>query len=88
VAIENHRIIRKGKAAYAMVQDSMWDAPYYSPFKRIGGVTLSTFVVNLIIIWSMTLLLALILYLDGLRKAINAPSVFVMQIRRMVKRVV
>jgi ABC-type multidrug transport system ATPase subunit len=88
VAIENHRIIRKGKAAYAMVQDSMWDAPYYSPFKRIGGVTLSTFVVNLIIIWSMTLLLALILYFDGLRNALNAPSVFVMQIRRMVKRAV
>jgi hypothetical protein len=88
VAIENHRIIRKGKAAYAMVQDSMWDAPYYSPFKRIAGVTLSTFAVNLIIIWSMTLLLGVILYFDGLRRAIHAPSKFWMQIRRLLKRAV
>ncbi|MFM7311340.1 MAG: hypothetical protein ACKOZY_12085, partial [Flavobacteriales bacterium] len=88
VSIENHRIIRKSKSAYAMVQDSMWDAPYYSPFKQVFGITLSTFAVNVLVIWGMTILLAVLLYFDGMKRVIDAPAEIIKRLRMFVKRAV
>ncbi|MFM7814338.1 MAG: hypothetical protein ACKO66_07455, partial [Flavobacteriales bacterium] len=87
-SIENHRIIRKWNSAYAMVQDSMWDAPYYSPFKQVFGITLSTFAVNVLVIWGMTILLAVLLYFDGMKRVIDAPAEIIKRLRMFVKRAV
>lgn len=44
---------------------------FFAPRKKIFGVDIDTFLVNLTVIWSMTLVLIITLFADGLRKLMN-----------------
>ena len=46
-------------------------AHFYAPSKRLFGNRLDTFWANMIVIWTMSLILGISLYFDGLRKLIN-----------------
>ncbi|MDA0972293.1 MAG: ATP-binding cassette domain-containing protein [Bacteroidetes bacterium] len=42
----------------------LFDMPFYSPEKMVFGVSLGTFLVNMMVLWSMTIFLAFTLYAD------------------------
>ena len=42
----------------------LFDMPFYSPEKMVFGVSLGTFLVNMLVLWSMTIFLAFTLYAD------------------------
>ncbi|HEY8936065.1 MAG TPA: ATP-binding cassette domain-containing protein [Cyclobacteriaceae bacterium] len=78
---ETHRIIEKdGKLIqkiYPIYKDPDpehsidFDAQFYMPQKHFLGRNIDTFIFNTGVIWSMTLVLAILLYLDVLRKIID-----------------
>jgi hypothetical protein len=52
----------------------LFDMPFYSPTKRVFGATSGTFLVNMLVLWSMTIFLAFTLYSDifkGIRTRIE-----------------
>ncbi len=81
---ETHRIIEKdGKLVqkiYPVYKDPDpehivdFDAQFYMPSKHFLSANIDTFFFNLGVIWSMTLVLAIALYFEVLRKIIDALS--------------
>jgi ABC-type multidrug transport system ATPase subunit len=63
------RLIQKADPVY--LTPSGFRAHFYAPEKRIFGSYLDTFWVNLIVIWIMSIILAISLYFDLLRKGIE-----------------
>jgi len=49
-------------------------AQFYQPTKHIVGIWIDTLVFNVMIIWSMTIVLFIILYFDGLRRFLSILS--------------
>jgi hypothetical protein len=47
-------------------------AHFYSPTKMVFGVKISTFIVNVIVLWVMTLLLYIALYFRLLKKLLDS----------------
>ena len=81
---ETHRIIEKdGKLVqkiYPVYKDPDpdhivdFDAQFYMPAKHFLNKNIDTFIFNLGVIWSMTLVLAIALYFEILRKVVDALS--------------
>jgi ABC transport system ATP-binding/permease protein len=49
-------------------------AHFFSPFKKFVGLSFETYVFNLLMIWLLTFILWILLYLDVLRKLIEFPE--------------
>jgi len=66
----DHELIQRADPVYLdPIRSSMFgNAQFYAPNKRIFGQLFDTFWVNLGIIWGMTVLLAITLYFDSLKK--------------------
>ncbi|MFT4683388.1 MAG: hypothetical protein ACI87M_000891, partial [Yoonia sp.] len=60
---------------------------FYAPTKNFFGMQIPTFQANLLVIWGMTCLLALVLCFDGIRKLINGGGELAGRIGRKGSRV-
>lgn len=61
----NGELIQKKDLIYLMPYNSdFFDAHFYAPAKKLAGKFIDTFYANLMVIWGMTILLALSLFLD------------------------
>lgn len=68
----NGELFQKSNPIYLTpIHKSFFGAHFYAPSKRFFGKQITTFSANLIVIWGMTLLLTIILFMDGLRKLIE-----------------
>ena len=47
---------------------SFFDSHYYTPYKKLFGITMTTYQANLIIIWLLSILTYILLYFDVLKK--------------------
>ena len=68
-------LVQKKDIIYTKPDKNKWfsfNAPFYTPEKNLFGVAYSTYWVNVMVIWSMTIAIALILYLDWLKKLMDA----------------
>lgn len=65
-------LVQKSDPIYRKpIHSGLFGAHFYAPVKYIGGQEVITFSANIIVIWLMTLLLSLLLWIDGLRKTIE-----------------
>lgn len=68
----NGELIQKKDLIYLEPRDGkFFDTHFYAPNKLIFGFRLDTFWANLLVIWGMSLLLILLLFVDGLRRSAN-----------------
>jgi hypothetical protein len=72
VLLAEDRIVRRFRPVYTDARScSMADAPFYSAEKSIFGICLSTYTINMLVIWMMSLTLYVLLYYDVLRRALE-----------------
>lgn len=53
-------------------KDGFFEAPFYSPYKKIMGIEIGTLYANLLVIWIFIVVGFVLLYTDVLRKGIDA----------------
>lgn len=69
---ENGHLVQKKELIYRDPYDqSFFGAHFYAPRKKLFGKYVDTFWANALVIWMMTLLLAVTLYFDALRKILE-----------------
>jgi ABC-type multidrug transport system ATPase subunit len=74
---ENGRLVQKTDLIFlAPTEKSFFGAHFYSPSKNFFGKQITTLSANVGVLWCMTILLAIVLYFDGLRKLIDRISRF------------
>ena len=66
------QIVQKLEPIYMDPQFSFIRAHFYSPTKKISGYFINTYIVNVIVIWYMTLILYLVLYFRLLKKVLES----------------
>ncbi len=66
------RIIQKFEPVYKKPTSKYGRAHYYSPYKQIGNLRIDTYLFNLIVIWTVTLILYILLYYKVLRRMIDS----------------
>ena len=70
-------IIQKLEPIYMDPKFKFIRAHFYSPTKQIFGKKLDTFIMNVIVLWVITILLYLILYFRLLKKLLESGEVFI-----------
>ncbi len=68
----NGEIIQKLEPIYMDPKNPFVRAHFYSPTKNIFGTRVDTFIINVIVLWVMTILLYLILYFRILKKLLDS----------------
>jgi ABC-type multidrug transport system ATPase subunit len=77
IYFENNRIYSNVKPIYRDAEyDSFIRAHLFSPTKRVFGKLYQTYWVNICVIWVMSLILAITLYFDVLKKIIDSSEIF------------
>jgi ABC transport system ATP-binding/permease protein len=69
------RMIQKMDPIFMDPEYNLIRAHFYAPTKRVFGVKVETFVVNVIVLWIMTLFLYLALYFRLLKKALDSGEI-------------
>lgn len=82
--VEHHgELIQRFRPIYMVgAENSFVRAPLYVSAKNIFGKKYSTYFVNVLVIWAFTLLLALALYFDALKKIVNGMAEIAERVRK------
>jgi len=68
----NKELVQKQNLAYLTPQDKgLFGAHFYAPSKEFFGKQITTLSANVLVIWMMTFVLGVILFLDGLKRSAN-----------------
>ena len=65
-------IIRRYEPIYMDPEYKFIKAHFYSPVKQVFGMRADTFIVNVLVLWAMTILLYLALYFRLLKKLLDS----------------
>lgn len=77
----NNRLIQKKDLIYRdTFHAGLFDAHFYAPSKLIGGFQVPTFWANLLVIWGMSLLLVLVLFVDGFKRIMGMLNSIVLKL--------
>lgn len=69
---DNHYVIQKSYPIYLDPYDYDYlKAHFYAPKKKFFGVYFNTFTANILVIWGMTILLIMTLYMDTFKKTLD-----------------
>ena len=69
---DNNYVIQKSYPIYLDPYDNDYlKAHFYAPKKRLFGVYFDTFTANVAVIWSMTILLIITLYMDTFKRTLD-----------------
>ena len=80
---ENGRLVRDFEPVYQIPRvGDMLQGPFYGALKRFAGYYVPTVIANVVVIWSMTLLLIVILYFNGLIFLMQAPEAIWSRLRK------
>jgi len=80
---ENGRLVRDFEPVYQIPRvGDMLQGPFYGALKRLAGYYVPTVIANVVVIWSMTLLLIVILYFNGLIFLMQAPEAIWSRLRK------
>jgi ABC-type multidrug transport system ATPase subunit len=66
------QIVQKLEPIYMEPEHSFVRAHFYSPQKRVFGIKVDTFAVNVVVLWLMTIIFYIILYFRLLKKALDS----------------
>lgn len=65
-------LVRKSDPVYRIPDGGFFDAQFYAPVKKLFGRQVSTLLANTLMLWTMSLLLALALYLEVFPKVLGS----------------
>lgn len=65
------QLVQKHNPIFLEPMGGFFDAQFYAPSKKLFGKRITTISANLLVIWGMTIILALVLFNDGFRKMMN-----------------
>jgi hypothetical protein len=68
-------IVQKAQPIYMDPNYNLIKAHFYAPVKRIFGIDVDTFVVNVLVLWVMTIGLYLVLYFRLLKRLLDSGEV-------------
>jgi len=74
--VYNGRLVQKVDPIYLDPEHKMIKAHFYAPRKQVFGVFFDTYWVNITVMWLMTFLLYLALYLRLMKKLLDAGELF------------
>ncbi len=72
ILVIDHHFVQKGDAIYQEHDAAFFKAPFYASNKNLFGQKTDTLWANMLVIWGMTLLGAIALYYDVLKKMLDA----------------
>ena len=75
-------LIQKGDPIFMDPKSKLISAHFYAPEKQVFGYMVNTYVVNVIVLWIMTLILYLILYFRILKKVLDSGEAFINRRKR------
>lgn len=81
-----HQLIQKHNPVFLEPVGGFFDAHFYAPSKRLFGRSITTLSANLMVIWGMSLILVLILFYDGFRKAMDFGYILIRRPASLLKR--
>jgi ABC transport system ATP-binding/permease protein len=64
-------LVQKSNLVYLSPEGGFFDAHFYAPHKNLFGLRLTTLSANIMMIWFLTILMAILLYFDGLKKGLD-----------------
>jgi ABC-type multidrug transport system ATPase subunit len=67
----NGHLVRKYEPIFIVTGSACGNAQFYAPYKQVGGMQMDTLWFNIMVIWTMTILLFFTLWHDSLRKGID-----------------
>jgi hypothetical protein len=70
-------LVQKLDPIYMDPKHKFIKAHFYSPTKPIFGLRIDTYIINVLVIWTMTLVLYLILYFRLLKKGLNSGEIII-----------
>jgi ABC-type multidrug transport system ATPase subunit len=68
----NGEIVQKLEPIYMEPEHSFIRAHFYAPTKKVFGIKVDTFAVNVVVLWLMTIMFYIILYFRLLKKALDS----------------
>jgi hypothetical protein len=77
-------LIQKLDPIYMDPPDRFIKAHFYSPVKKVFGFHIDTYVVNVLVIWAMTSILYVFLYLRVLKKTLNSGEKLLKRKRKVI----
>ncbi len=67
----NGELVQKSNLVYLSPEGGFFDAHFYAPHKNLFGLRITTLSANIMMIWFLTIFLIVVLYFDGLKKALD-----------------
>ncbi|MBX7051299.1 MAG: ATP-binding cassette domain-containing protein [Flavobacteriales bacterium] len=72
----DEQLVQKHNPIFLTPTGGFFDAHFYAPSKNLFGKQITTLSANMLVVWFMTLLLSVILFFDGMKKALDGISRF------------
>lgn len=82
----NDEIIQKLEPIYMDPKHPFVRSHFYSPTKKIFGMKVDTFIVNVVVLWSMTFLLYMALYFRVLKRLLDSGEVAIGKKKKGIER--
>ncbi len=67
----NNRLVQKSNLVFQNPAGGFFDSHFYAPSKNLFGKRITTLSANLIVMWFMTMLMAILLFYDGVKKLLD-----------------
>ncbi|MCB0760386.1 MAG: ATP-binding cassette domain-containing protein [Flavobacteriales bacterium] len=82
----NNELVQKSEPVYIIPQHkSFFGAHFYAPTKSFFGRQITTMSANLLVIWTMTMAMVVLLFFDGLKKLLELLTHFGEYLARLLK---
>ena len=78
----NNHLVQKDDPIFLIDKKPLFDAHFFAPKKYIFGKFYDTFIVNICVLWLMTLLFCVTLYFDAFRKMMNIIGLVFSRLKR------
>lgn len=82
----DEQLVQKHNPIFLTPTGGFFDAHFYAPSKNLFGKQITTLSANMLVVWFMTLLLSVILFFDGMKKALDGISRFAEMIAGIFKK--
>lgn len=82
----NEQLVQKQNPVFLTPTGGFFDAQFYAPSKNLFGMQITTLSANLLVIWVITIILAFVLFYDGLKKTLDGITNLVAKISGVFRK--
>jgi ABC-type multidrug transport system ATPase subunit len=82
----DEQLVQKQNPVFLTPTGGFFDAQFYAPSKNLFGMQITTLSANLLVIWVITIILAFVLFYDGLKKTLDGITNLVAKISGVFRK--